>query len=146
MYSTNKTINVYNILNNQNDDYITKKYTFNNVEYMIIKYNKEKLKIYESTDIEKFKEISKYRSVVVRDSKVVAYSPGKSIDYNIFKNINQDTNNCYIEDFIDGTLFHGSSVIKTNGINIITAQINIDPVTFSFFFLLIFKVNTPPMT
>ena len=106
MYLSNKTINVYNILNNQNDDYIIKKYTFNNVEYMIIKYNKEKLKNYESTDIEKFNIISKYRSVVVRDNKVVAYSPGKSMDYNIFKNINQDTSNCYVEDFIDGTMIN----------------------------------------
>jgi hypothetical protein len=106
MYSSNKTINVYNILNNQDDDYIIKKYTFNNVEYMIIKYNKEKLKKYESTDIEKFNIISKYRSVVVRDNKVVAYSPCKSMDYNIFKNINQDTSNCYVEDFIDGTMIN----------------------------------------
>tara|TARA_B100000902_G_scaffold345810_2_gene352110 strand:- start:2853 stop:4238 length:1386 start_codon:yes stop_codon:yes gene_type:complete len=106
MYSFNKTINVYNILNNQNDDYITKKYTFNNVEYMIIKYNKEKLKSYESTDIEKFQEISKYRSVIVRDNKVVAYSPEKSINYNIFKNINHNTSNCYVEDFVDGTMIN----------------------------------------
>lgn len=106
MYSCNKTINVYNILNNQNDDYITKKYTFNNVEYMIIKYNKKKLKIYESTDIEKFNEISKYRSIVVRDNKVVAYSPSKSIDYNIFKTKYEDSSNCYVEDFIDGTMIN----------------------------------------
>ena len=32
------------------------------------------------------------------------------------------------------------------GIKIIIAQINIEPVTFSFFFLLIFKVKTPPIT
>ena len=33
-----------------------------------------------------------------------------------------------------------------NGNNIIIAQINIEPVTFSFFFLLIFNVKTPPTT
>jgi hypothetical protein len=106
MQLSNKTINVYNILNNQNDDYITKKYTFNNVEYMIIKYNKEKLKNYETSDIEKFNIISKYRSVIVRDNKVVAYSPCKSMNYNIFKNLYQDSSNCYVEDFIDGTMIN----------------------------------------
>jgi len=106
MASLEKSINIYNILNNHCDDYITKKYTFNNVEYMIIKYNREKLKEYESKDIEKFNEISKYRSIIVRNNKVVAYSPGKSINYNIFKNLYQDTEECYIEDFIDGTMIN----------------------------------------
>ena len=36
---------------------------------------------------EKFNIISKYRSVIVRDNKVVAYSPCKSMNYNIFKNL-----------------------------------------------------------
>ena len=106
MYLFDKIINVYNILNNPDEDYIIKKYTFNNVEYMIIKYNKQKLKNYETSDIDKFNEISKYRSIIVRDNKVVAYSPGKSMNYNIFKNIHQDTNTCHVEDFIDGTMIN----------------------------------------
>ena len=40
----------------------------------------------------------------------------------------------------------GCSIKLTRGINIIVAQISIEPVTFSFFFLLIFNVNTPPIT
>ena len=39
-----------------------------------------------------------------------------------------------------------TAIIATIGIKIIIAHIKIDPVTFSFFFLLIFKVKTPPIT
>ena len=35
---------------------------------------------------------------------------------------------------------------EQRGNKIIIAQIKIDPVTFSFFFLLIFNVSTPPTT
>ena len=45
-----------------------------------------------------------------------------------------------------GIIFHGCSNKQTVGIKIIIAQIKMEPVTFSFFFLLIFKVNTPPTT
>ena len=55
----------------------------------------------------------------------------------------------YITDTVESNLgvrFQGCSIKLTSGIKIIVAQINIDPVTFSFFFLLIFKVRTPPIT
>ena len=55
----------------------------------------------------------------------------------------------YITEIVESTLgieFQGCSVKLTIGINIKTAQINIEPVTFSFFFLLIFRVKTPPIT
>ena len=45
-----------------------------------------------------------------------------------------------------GVNSHGCSIKLTSGIRIIVAQIKIDPVTFSFFFLLIFRVKTPPIT
>ena len=38
------------------------------------------------------------------------------------------------------------TIIDKIGIKIKTAQTSIEPVTFSFFFLLIFKVKTPPIT
>ena len=40
----------------------------------------------------------------------------------------------------------GCSKNMINGNKIIVAQIKIEPVTFSFFLLLIFKVKTPPIT
>ena len=45
-----------------------------------------------------------------------------------------------------GSNSHGCSIKLTRGIKIIVAQIRIDPVTFSFFFLLIFSVKTQPIT
>ena len=38
------TLNVTNVLNNEDNYFNIKKYTFNNNEYKIIRYNKEKLK------------------------------------------------------------------------------------------------------
>ena len=49
-------------------------------------------------------------------------------------------------DSTDGIIFQGFSIKDTNGIKIIIAQIKIEPVTFSFFFSLIFRVKTPPTT
>ena len=51
-----------------------------------------------------------------------------------------------INESVLGIDCQGCSIKLTRGIKIIIAQINIDPVTFSFFFLLIFKVKTPPIT
>ena len=68
-----------------NDDIINKKYTYNNIVYNVIKYNKEQLKEYEKNNDVKFTELSKYRSVVIRDQKVVVYSPAKSINIDTFK-------------------------------------------------------------
>ena len=47
---------------------------------------------------------------------------------------------------IDGFNIQGFSKIKVNGKSIIVDQIKIEPVTFSFFLSLIFKVITPPIT
>ena len=55
----------------------------------------------------------------------------------------------YITDIIesiDGFSVQGFSKIKVNGKSIIVDQIKIEPVTFSFSLLLIFKVITPPIT
>ena len=51
-----------------------------------------------------------------------------------------------IKESVLGITCQGCSIKLTKGIKIIIAQINIEPVTFSFFFLLIFKVRTPPIT
>ena len=50
-----------------------------------------------------------------------------------------DTTPKYITDTVDSMLgfkVQGFSIKQTNGIKMIIAQINIDPVTFSFFFYL----------
>ena len=55
----------------------------------------------------------------------------------------------YITDIIEsveGFNIQGFSKIKVNGRSIIVDQIKIEPVTFSFSLLLIFKVITPPIT
>ena len=46
----------------------------------------------------------------------------------------------------DGIICEGSYIIKVKGNKISVAQIKIEPVTFSFLFLLIFNVKTPPIT
>ena len=107
MYTNNITLDVNNILKNPNENYIIKKYTFNNNEYIIIKYNKEKLKFYEeSNDISSFNNLSKFRSVVLRNNKVICYSPGKSISYKNFTEKYSNTEKCWLEDFIDGTMIN----------------------------------------
>ena len=55
----------------------------------------------------------------------------------------------YITDIIEsveGFNIQGFSKIMVNGKSIIVDQINMEPVTFSFFLSLIFKVITPPIT
>ena len=47
---------------------------------------------------------------------------------------------------IEGFNIQGFSKIMVNGKSIIVDQINMEPVTFSFFLSLIFKVITPPIT
>tara|TARA_B100001093_G_C26817495_1_gene1010417 strand:+ start:906 stop:2147 length:1242 start_codon:yes stop_codon:yes gene_type:complete len=95
-----------NILSTYNsEDYQDKDYTFNNCNYKIIKYNKNTLKKYESSDYDKFKELSKFRSIIVRDNRVMAISPSKSIGYDNFKN-NFKPSDVYIEEFVDGTMIN----------------------------------------
>ena len=119
MYTNNITFDVNSILltheeNNTNTentenipDYYVKKYTFNNNEYKIIKYNKEKLNLYkQNEDYENYNRLGKFRSVIIRDKKVVSYSPGKSLNYNSFKLQNTDSSDCWVEDFIDGTMIN----------------------------------------
>ena len=67
---------------------------------------KEANKIYEETDKEKFNNISHFRSVIIRDNKVVCYSPSKSVNYELFKENYENIENIYIEDFIDGTMIN----------------------------------------
>ena len=91
---------------NNTDYYNTKKYIYNNNEYSIIKYNRDKVKELELTDFELFSKISKIRSVILKNNKVVVYSPAKSLTYEMFENKYIDPTQNRVEDFIDGTMIN----------------------------------------
>lgn len=96
-----------NVLNDDQDLFIQKQYTFNNNEYNIVKYNKQKLKELRDANDAKFDEVYKYRSVIVRNNKVVSFSPEKSLDSAKFFDIYQNNiRDCWLEDFIDGTMIN----------------------------------------
>ena len=93
--------------NNTQDEIYNKKYNFNNVEYNILKYNKTILKEYENNNnYDKFNSLSKFRSIIMRNNKIICYSPSKSVSYEYFKNNNTDLSQCWVEDFIDGTMIN----------------------------------------
>ena len=94
------------LTNDYNDceKFINKKYSFNNNEYNIIKYNKEAIYKYED-DNNLFEQLSKYRSVILKNNKLVCYSPAKSINYDKFIE-KYNINNSWVEDFIDGTMIN----------------------------------------
>tara|TARA_B100000035_G_scaffold315462_1_gene336537 strand:- start:695 stop:2005 length:1311 start_codon:yes stop_codon:yes gene_type:complete len=100
--------NIYELdLNNDYNDsekFINKKYTFNNNEYNIIKYNKETLNKYKDNE-DYFNTLSKYRSVIIKNDKLICYSPAKSINYDKFIE-KYNINNSWVEDFIDGTMIN----------------------------------------
>ena len=98
-------LNVTNALKNENNFFTIKKYTFNNNEYKIIKYAKDVLKSVMDNNYNEYLEISKFRSVIVRNNKVVCFAPEKSLDYSYFVNL-FSTENSWVEDYIDGTMIN----------------------------------------
>tara|TARA_B100000902_G_scaffold395060_1_gene452769 strand:+ start:16837 stop:18156 length:1320 start_codon:yes stop_codon:yes gene_type:complete len=107
-------IDLENINNTNNANYIIKDYFYNNNSYKIIKYNKEKLKEFEKHDINKFNHLSKFRSIIIKNNKLQVYSPEKSINFENFKNKYVNTEECWIEDFIDGTMINVFFDINNN--------------------------------
>ena len=91
---------------NNDELFYTKNYIFNNNEYKIIKYNKDKLNLLQNTDYDSFNILSKFRSIIIRNNKLILYCPHKSIEYNSFKNKYTNTQECWMEDFIDGTMIN----------------------------------------
>jgi hypothetical protein len=98
-------LNVTNALKNEHNYFTIKKYTFNNNEYKIIKYSKEVISSVMKTDFAEYLAISKFRSVIVRNNKVVCFAPEKSLDYSYFVNA-YSTENSWLEDYIDGTMIN----------------------------------------
>ena len=88
------------------DLYNKKKYIYNNNDYTIIKYNKQTLKTMEDNEDPSFYNLSKFRSLVIRDKKLLVFSPEKSINFNTFNNKYTNMDDCWIEDFVDGTMIN----------------------------------------
>jgi len=99
-------LNLDGILDIENSFFVQKKYTFNNNDYTIIKYKKDKLKELEYNNDNYYNIVSNFRSIVVRNKKVVVFSPKKSLNLDVFKNKYTNINDCWIEDFIDGTMIN----------------------------------------
>ena len=89
----------------ENNYLINKTYTFNNINYNIIKYDKEKLKELEKNDYELFKKLSLCRSIIFRNNKLLSFSPSKSINYDTFKQ-SYTPSDSWLEDFVDGTMIN----------------------------------------
>lgn len=105
-----KEVNISKALNDDDDNFYIKNYVFNNNEYTIIKYNKEKLKIIENCDTsdntEKFNILSNFRSLVIRNNKLIVFSPEKSLNLHVFNKKYTNIDECWMEDFIDGTMIN----------------------------------------
>ena len=107
MVSINNSINlnVTNALKNEHNYFNIKKYTFNNIEYNIIKYSKEAIKSIMESNYDEYLAISKFRSVIIRNNKVVCFAPEKSLEYTYFVNT-YSAENSWVEDYIDGTMIN----------------------------------------
>jgi len=99
-----KELYLTGILNEDNTAFNQKNYTYNDNVYTVIKYKKDNLKML--ADGEGFETVSKFRSVIVRGNKVVVYSPEKSLSFDKFTTKYPDTNDCWAEDFVDGTMIN----------------------------------------
>ena len=101
-----KEINLSTPLNGNNEFFYIKNYMFNNNEYTIIKYNKDKLKIMENSNEPYFNTLSKFRSLIIRNNKLLVFSPEKSLNFEAFNKKYENIDECWIEDFIDGTMIN----------------------------------------
>jgi len=108
MYLNTIKIDLNYALNSENSEkFIIKKYTFNNNIYTIIKYEKKNLKSIENdNNIQEFNELAKYRSIILKNNKIVSFSPPKSINFDFFKKKYDNISESWVEDFIDGTMIN----------------------------------------
>lgn len=102
-YQLNLNINDLSITEKSTSNpIIVKEYKYKNSVYKIIKYNKP---IYNEMEFEEKLKYLNLRSCIIQNNNLVVFSPPKSIDFNKFTQLynNQD---CYSEDFIDGTMIN----------------------------------------
>ena len=102
-------ININNALQTKNNfgNYIIKKYN----GLQLIKYNKQSL-----TE-DNISEMGLFRSVITDGKNILSFAPPKSENYNNFI-VNNDFKDCYISEFIDGTMinvFYNTANINKNG-------------------------------
>ena len=76
-----------------------KKCKYNDCSYTIVKYKKSALVE------EEYSTLGLARSIIICDGNVVAFSPPKSLPYNDFLTTNP-SEECFAEDFIDGTMIN----------------------------------------
>jgi len=76
-----------------------KKCKYNDCSYTIVKYKKSALVE------EEYSTLGLVRSIIICDGNVVAFSPPKSLPYNDFLTTNP-SEECFAEDFIDGTMIN----------------------------------------
>lgn len=76
-----------------------KNYKYNDANYEIIKYKKEKL------NDENIHTSGLFRSVICKNNKIVSVSPPKSLSYNAFMN-NHHLNECVVEEYVEGTMIN----------------------------------------
>ena len=85
-----------------------KQWIMNNKTYDIFKYDKNIL----TSDM--VNSIGLYRSIICHNNKILAFSPPKSLNINIFMNLHSE-NECLAEEFVEGTminLFYDDSIDK----------------------------------
>lgn len=99
--------NITSILENTDNNYKIIKWKKQNEIYHIIKYNK---KYITSDNVDSY---GLYRSVIVKNNKILSFSPPKSVNIDKFKNNTNFNKNTLIEEFIEGTminLFYDSDI------------------------------------
>lgn len=102
-------INITNIYKHNNDEdrkltlnnfkLTEKKCNYNNNDFYIIKYDKSSL----TPDI--ITSSGLFRSIIHKDSKILSFSPPKSLDDNTFTSIYKEED-CVAEEFIEGTMIN----------------------------------------
>ena len=78
-------------------------FNYKSRQYKIIKYNKEN---YNKLSNEEQSKYSWLRSIIFdSDDNLLVLAPAKSVNYDFFKQHN-NVDQCYAEDFIDGTMIN----------------------------------------
>lgn len=84
---------------NTSQKVVAKKCKYNDCDYTIVKYNKSALVEQE------YATLGLARSIIICDGNVVAFSPPKSLPFTSFSTSNP-AEQCFAEDFIDGTMIN----------------------------------------
>ena len=95
-------LNLNHLLDN-NDLYTKNEVLYKDNSYKIVKYNKEQFNNLSNED--KLKYIYLRSIILDSEDNLLVLSPSKSINFEFFKEYN-NVEECYAEDFIDGTMIN----------------------------------------